>query len=33
MEAAMGALRNHHGRLIQTTLDSQLEAALRDTLD
>lgn len=33
IEAVLSALRPHHGRLIQTTLDSQLEAALRDALD
>jgi uncharacterized membrane protein len=33
MEAVLAALRQHRGRLIQTTLDSQLESALRDALD
>jgi uncharacterized membrane protein len=33
IEAVLAALRPHRGKVIQTNLDSQLEAALRDALD
>jgi uncharacterized membrane protein len=33
MEAVLGALRAHRGRIIQTNLNSELEAALREALD
>ncbi len=32
-DAVFAALRGHHGDVIQTTLDSQTEAALRRTID
>lgn len=33
IEAVLGALRSHRGKVIQSTLDSQLESALRDALE